>query len=80
MAENWLEKGETHRALAFQIAHKAMKEAEHEAPDIRHWQDLEMADKMARRAAGLESGDTSKVNVRLQLVNQRILAMQLADE
>jgi hypothetical protein len=56
-----------------------MKQAEHEAPDIRDWQDLERADKIARRAAGLESEDTSKVNVSVQLVNQRILAMQLAD-
>ena len=33
-----------------------------------------------RRAAGLESQDTTKVNVSLNLVNQRILAMQLAAE
>jgi hypothetical protein len=35
---------------------------------------------MARRAAGLENDDATKVNVSLNLVNQRILAMQLAAE
>jgi hypothetical protein len=44
---------------------------------ICDWQDSERADKMARRTAGLEAEET-KVNVNLNLVNERILAMQLA--
>jgi len=35
---------------------------------------------MARRAAGLADGEKTKVNVSLNLVNQRILAMQQAEE
>lgn len=44
------------------------------------WQDIERADKMARRASGLDSDDAPKVNVNLNLVNQRILAMQQAPD
>ena len=44
------------------------------------WMSIEKADKMARRAAGLENDETTKVNVSLNLVNQRILAMQQAAE
>ena len=81
MAETWIQKGETHRALAFRIAHKAMKRAEKlGVPLPFDWQDLERADKIARRAARMDSEDQTKVNLSLQLVNQRILAMQLADK
>jgi hypothetical protein len=51
-------------------AHKSL-------PKLSGWQDIERADKMARRAAGLESDGTGgTVNIALQLVNQRILAYQ----
>ena len=44
---------------------------------LEGWQDIERADKMARRAAGLEAQDGSAtVNIALQLVNQRIVALQ----
>jgi hypothetical protein len=43
------------------------------------WQEIEKADKMVR-ASGLDDGDSAKVNVTLNLVNQRILAMQEAAE
>jgi hypothetical protein len=54
-AETWLEKGEIHRGMAFQVAHKAVKQAMLAPPEVKDWADLERADKMARRAAGLES-------------------------
>ncbi|HEY5812118.1 MAG TPA: hypothetical protein VIT23_05655, partial [Terrimicrobiaceae bacterium] len=77
MAENWLEKGEVHRALAFRIAHEALTTASAKARRIQDWQDIEKADKMARRAAGLEAeGASGTVNIALRLVNQRILAYQ----
>jgi hypothetical protein len=76
----WLQKGQKHRALAFRIAHDALKKAAQRTPAPRDWHELEKADKMARRAAGLENDDATKVNVSLNLVNQRILAMQLAAE
>ena len=49
-------------------------------PAVIDWQDIERADKMARRASGLDSDDAPKVNVNLNLVNQRILAMQQAPD
>ena len=47
---------------------------------FQDWQEIEKADKMGRRAAGLEIDEATKVNVSLNLVNQRILAMQQAAE
>jgi hypothetical protein len=44
------------------------------------WAEIEKADKMARPAAGLDNDQATKVHVSLNLVNQRILAMQLAAE
>jgi hypothetical protein len=79
MAENWLEKGASHRALAFRIAQKAMNMVEKHTPRPMDWSEVEKVDKMARRSARLDNVET-KVNVNLNLVNQRILAMQLADE
>jgi hypothetical protein len=43
-------------------------------PDLEEWSDIGRADKMARRAAGLDkNGGGIGVNIGLQLVNQRIL-------
>ena len=45
-------------------------------PTLEQWSDIERADKMARRAAGLEANvGSGKVNVSLELVNQRILVL-----
>ena len=77
MAECWAEKCEKHRALAFEMANSALQRAATDAPRLEDWQDIERADKMARRAAGLDNDESApKVNVALNLVNQRILAMQ----
>ena len=68
------------RALAFKIAHEALVNASQTARRIRKTgQDIERADKMARRAAGLDDGSEAKVSVNLALVNQRIMAMQDGD-
>jgi transposase len=76
MAENWVEKGESHRALVFEMAHSALQKTSKRPPKLQDWQDIERADKMARRAAGLETNDVSrKFNVSLALVNERILAL-----
>lgn len=75
LAENWIQRGELHRELAFRLANDALK-ALRKGPKLDNWQDIERADKIARRAAGLESEEATKVNVSLNLVNQRILAMQ----
>ena len=42
--------------------------ASSKARKIQDWQDIERADKMARRAAGLDDVSEAKVNVNLQLV------------
>jgi hypothetical protein len=80
MATSWAEKGESHRALPFEMANSALQKVARNAPKLEAWQDIERADKMARIAAGMDSEDQTKVNVQLNLVNQRILAMQHADE
>ena len=56
LAQSWAEKGEGHRSLVFDRASAAMKSAKLEPP--KNWRDAEIVDKMARKAAGLESGDT----------------------
>ena len=59
----------------FDLAIKALQRLQNrpEPLEIVDWQDAERADKMARRAAGLDSDEQSiKVNVNLALVNQRL--------
>lgn len=72
LAENWVERGENHRKLAYEMAHGAIKRANIANIDVKDWSDIEKADRMARRAAGLDQEDTSKVSISLNLVNQRI--------
>src|SRR5689334_12993800 len=47
--ENWLEKGEEHRKTAFDIAHESVKKFKATKP--KNFKELEIADKIARRAA-----------------------------
>jgi transposase len=53
--ESWAERGERHRSAMFDLASRAIGEAKVPAP--KNWRDLETADKIARRAAGLEDAD-----------------------
>lgn len=53
--ESWAERGERHRNAMFDLASRAIGEAKVPAP--KNWRDLETADKIARRAAGLEDAD-----------------------
>jgi hypothetical protein len=80
IGQQWVEKGEVHRRLAFDLATKALQSLQNDrvgVPPLEQWSDIEKADKIARRAAGLEESTVPEtVNVRLALVNQRILAMQ----
>lgn len=74
-ALNWEQKGEKQRSIVFDLAIKALQRLQNrpEPLEIVDWQDAERADKMARRAAGLDSDEQSiKVNVNLALVNQRL--------
>jgi hypothetical protein len=55
VADKWAEKGENHRKVAFDVAHASVKKFKAKAP--RNFRELEAADKIARRAAGLETAD-----------------------
>lgn len=55
VAKSWLEKGEEHRQDAFNVAHESLKKFQAKAP--RTFRELESADRIARRAAGLETAD-----------------------
>jgi hypothetical protein len=57
-AVDWTEKGETHRIKAFEIASESVAKFKPKAP--KTFRELEAADKIARRAAGL---DVSEVQV-----------------
>ena len=73
IADSWVDRAEKHKLLAFNLAHGALKGAK--VPQIRHWGDIDTADKMARRAAGLDSTEKNTVNIGLTLVNQRLSAI-----
>ena len=57
IADSWADRGEIHRALAFQMAHEGLKRAAQKCPVPKDWQEIDRADKMARRAAGLEGNE-----------------------
>lgn len=63
MEENWKEKGAAHRAVVYEMAHKALKSAK--LPTPRSWKDAQIADNMARKAVGLdeEKGSSAVINV-----------------
>lgn len=63
LESDWRNKGAGHRAHVFKIAHEALKKASLPAP--RSWKDAQIADNMARKAAGLdeERGAVAVVNV-----------------
>jgi hypothetical protein len=65
---NWIEKGEVHRKTAFDLAHESLKMMTPRAP--RTFREAEAADKIARRAAGLETAEV--VQQTLINVNERI--------
>lgn len=54
VAQSWAEKAEEHRAKIFEMATRALEKAQ--VPPPKNWRDAETADRMARRAAGLDDG------------------------
>jgi hypothetical protein len=75
-AKSWLEKGEEHRKVAFDIAHESVSKFKARAP--RNFRELEAADKIARRAAGLEVADV--VQQTLVNVNEAIDSFEMPQE
>jgi hypothetical protein len=57
-AEEWNQKGESHRVMVFDLANKSLKKMKPRAPI--NFREAEAADKMARRAAGLETADVQQ--------------------
>ena len=58
LIEEWERKGNQHRELVFDLAHKSLKKMKPRAP--KNFREAEAADKIARRAAGLEVADTKQ--------------------
>jgi hypothetical protein len=54
-AQDWLTKGEAHRAVVFDKASGAIEKAEMQPP--KSWKEFDLADRAARRAAGLENAE-----------------------
>jgi hypothetical protein len=54
-AAQWAKRGETHRFLVFDKASGAIQKAKMRPP--KSWKEFDLADRAARRAAGLESAD-----------------------
>lgn len=71
--DKWMERGEKHRDVAFELAHESLKKMKPVAP--KNFREAEAADKIARRAAGLDVTDT--VQQTLININE---AMEAADE
>ena len=77
VAESWAERGEQHRLLAFQLAHNSLKMAAKRGLPIEDWRDADLADKTARRNAGLDSEEGSRIQIGLALIETRLQAINL---
>lgn len=69
VAETWMERGEDHRKTVFELAHKSIKRMKPRTP--KNWKEADIADKMARRAAGLENAE---------VVQQTLIQINETDE
>ena len=77
LAQSWAERGEQHRALAFNLAHSELKAASKRGLPIEDWSAAEKADRMARRAAGLDSEEGTRISVGLAMIDQRLETIDL---
>lgn len=66
--ESWAEKAEAHRRKMFALASDALGKAN--LPPPKNWRDAETADKIARRAAGLEDGEQGRQLVQIALLGR----------
>jgi hypothetical protein len=77
LAQSWAEKGEQHRALAFELAHSALREAARNGLPIGSWRDADLADKVGRRAAMLDSEEKCRIEIGMALINARLEKIDL---
>jgi hypothetical protein len=77
LAQDWVSRGEAHRQLAFSLAHDALRKAAKKGLPVRNWRDADLADKTARRNAGLDSDENSRIQIGIALVEARLQAIDL---
>ena len=75
VAESWAERGEQHRFLAFQLANAELLAASKRGLPIEDWSGAEKADRMARKACGLDSEEGARISIGMALVNDRLEAL-----
>ena len=61
-----------HRAVAFQLAHDSLKAAAKKGLPVESWRDADLADKAARRNAGLDDSEARHVSIAMTLINDRL--------
>jgi hypothetical protein len=64
-AQDWLAKGETHRAVVFDKASGAIKKANMQPP--KSWKEFDLADRAARRAANLENAEMAQQSLLIHI-------------
>jgi hypothetical protein len=75
-AQSWAEKGEAHRALAFQIATSELKKIAKAPPAVESWRDVDVLDRIGH--AGLDDSERNQnINIGMQLVEARLLSIEL---
>jgi hypothetical protein len=72
LAESWVERGEQHRALTFNLAHSELIAASKRGLPIEDWSSAEKADRMARKACGLDSEEGARISIGMALINDRL--------
>jgi hypothetical protein len=77
LAQSWAERGEQHRVLTFNLAHSELKAASKRGLPIQDWSAAEKADRMARRAAGLDSEEGTRISIGMEMINQRLDTIDL---
>jgi hypothetical protein len=58
VADDWIAAGESHRKVAFDLAHESLKKMKPHAP--KNFREADAADRIARRAAGLDNSDMTQ--------------------
>jgi hypothetical protein len=78
VAESWAQKGEAHRALAFQIATSELKKIAKAPPAVESWRDVDFLDRIGRRSAGLDDSERNQnINIGMQLIEYRLSQINL---
>ena len=66
VTETWAEKAEAHRQKMFKLASDALDKAS--IPPPKNWRDAETADKIARRASGLDDDSGQRTLVQIGML------------